>query len=400
MDTLCIPVGLGKTLRRKAIARMNFTFAGADNVLVIDPALRDITARNLSKLQLRLHVACSPWMTRCWTFQEARLARAWHVYLRSVLYTPGKNYYYETSPFLRIRENRNLWTDEMELEKEAIAFHGKMWPLVDEDPNYRPPVFGSNEGGDVKELTKIWTQLNERSTTRPGDRLVILAVLLDLNAGEIMALKAEEQMKAIFRTQNVLPLSLLFEPSVGPTADDQKCQWIPAYPKGGISTAYGCMTRNKGKGHYQFVLSDIKALGFLLDAKYYNVDDFHFNQIQPYVFGARVKIIPKAGSRTQKTSRTSCIILSRMKKISSDRNNPYVGARFLIEEIDAEGKAYTLIYDCPLTYTLVGPKEASPSSDDCPKVEASVISESAQVSLDCGMCSNRVSKGLKLTSIL
>lgn len=63
MDTLCIPVSLGKTLRRKAIAQMNFLFSGADNVLVIDSSLQPVAENSVSRLQLRLQLACSPWMT-------------------------------------------------------------------------------------------------------------------------------------------------------------------------------------------------------------------------------------------------------------------------------------------------------------------------------------------------
>ena len=182
-DTLCIPVGLGKTLRRKAIARMNFTFAGADNVLVIDPALQYLLEDDLSKLQLRLHIACSPWMSRCWTFQEACLARAWHIYLRNRLYTPAPDYRNETNSLFRIHTKKTLWTDESELECEAISFYRKMWPLADQDLDYKPPILVEAEGSDVDVLRKIWNELNERSTTRRGDRLIILAVLLDLNAG-------------------------------------------------------------------------------------------------------------------------------------------------------------------------------------------------------------------------
>ena len=381
MDTLCIPPGLGKPLRQKAIARMNFTFSGADNVLVIDPVLQSISEQSLSKLQLRLHIACSPWMTRCWTFQEARLARALHLYLRTTLYTPAVDYLREENPLFRVQANETLWTDMSELEYEGFSFYGKMWPLVDQDPDYRPPIFFETEGGDVSELTNTWSQLSERSTTRRKDRLIILAVLLDLNAGEIMSLEVKEQMRAILRTRSALPLSFLFEPPTEPVVDNPKCRWIPLYPKGEISTYYGCMTRNRAQSHYQFQLSTIKALGFLLDDKDSGFTTFFIAPTVPYAFRAWVRIITREDIPTNCTRRATCIILSRMQDVSSNRT---VGARFFVDNSSTEANSCTLVYDCPLIWTLVSPSQSLSPTEACPKLEPIVMPEATHVLLDCG----------------
>lgn len=374
MDTLCIPPGLGVPLRRKAIARMNFTYSGADNVLVIDPVLQSISEQSLSKLQLRLHITCSPWMTRCWTFQEARLARDLLVYWRTTLYTPIVDYQRERESLLRVRENKTLWSDERELEHEGISFYDKMWPLVHQG-------LISRDSGEAIELVKTWNQLNERSTTRREDRLIMLAVLLDLNAGEIMSLKVKEQMRAIFRTQSALPLSFLFEPQTEPAEDNLKCRWIPLYPKGEISTDYSCMTRNPAESHYQFQLSKIKALGFLLDAKDSGFSTFFIAQTVPYAFRARVRIITREDIPTNCTRRATCIILSRLKKLSSNRT---VGARFFVDNSSTEANSCTLVYDCPLIWTLVNPSQSLSPTEACPKLEPIIMSEATQVSMDCG----------------
>ncbi|MCJ1263437.1 hypothetical protein MMC22_003307 [Lobaria immixta] len=127
-------------------------------------------------------------------------------------------------PRFRVAANKTSGTDRSELEYEGISFYGKLWPLVDADPDYRPPIPLETDGDGVSELTKIWNQLNERSTTRREDRLIILAVLLDLNAGEIMSLEVREQMRALFRTQSALPLSFVFEPQTEPAEDNPKCR--------------------------------------------------------------------------------------------------------------------------------------------------------------------------------
>ena len=408
MDTLCIPVGLGKQLRRKAISQMNFIFAGADNVLVIDPELQLVSEDSVSKLQLRLQLACSPWMTRCWTFQEARLARVWHLYLRNGLYQPARDHWRETDSRFRVKTVKNIWTDENELEREAISFYDKLWPLVDQRPGYRPPLLRDIENDDTGEFVKIWRQLNERSTTARGDRLVILAILLDLNAGEISSLTIAEQMRAILRTQKKLPLSLLFEPKSGPLVESAKCRWIPLYPRGDISTAYGCMVRNQISSYFQFTLSDIKALGFLLDAKDSDHRDFLINQTSPFNFGAWIRAIPQEGVVAGPACRTSCIILSCVQERSTELRTSFVGARFFIENMNSETGSCTLVYDCPLVYVLTRPvggesmsasdsspdrmtkplrRESALASDERPEIEVTYMPEATQVSLDCGKTS-------------
>lgn len=71
---------------------------------------------------------------------------------------------------------------------------------------------GNDDVRDLAEIVKIWNELDQRSTTRRKDRLIILAILLGLNAGDIVALDVDDQMLAILATQKALPLSFLFEP--------------------------------------------------------------------------------------------------------------------------------------------------------------------------------------------
>lgn len=396
MDTLCIPVNAGKSIRRKAIAQMNFTFAGADNVLVLDPVLRTLSKKSVSKLQLRVQVACSIWMTRCWTFQEACLARAWHVALRTTLYEPAIDYRREVDPLYRVWNQQTIWTDEAELEHEAVSFYGKMWPLVDQDPDYKPPIVRSNDGGDIFRFTKIWNELDQRSTTRRQDRLIILAILLDLDAGEIMSLKVEDQMKAVLGTQKLLPLSLLFEPQLELAASETKCGWIPLYPEGSVSTTYGCMTQNHSREHYHFTLADIKANGFILDAKHSHIDQGLIHQTFPYAFKGRIRISARADSSTHCTARATCIILSRMEMISSSRRSPLIGARFVVQNNDSNRKSYTLLYDSPLIYQKITSTE-SLSQDEYPQLQANPMPEDAKILIDCGKLDFISCGGLRVT---
>ena len=335
---------------------MNFIFAGADNVLVIDTRLQTLEEKSLSKLQLRLQVACSPWMSRCWTFQEACLARAWHIDLRSTLYEPAQDFRRETDPLFRIWTARSVWTDESEFEREAISFYNRLWPLIDQRPGYKPSFWGP-ETDDVEEFTRIWQQLNERSTTRLGDRLIILAILLDLNPGEIMSLELKEQMRAILRTQTTLPLSLLFENRTGPMNENVKCRWIPLYPKGYMTTEYGCMSRSQASNCYQFTLSGIQAYGFFIDAKDSKHRQFRIDQISPFRYSARIRATPHESVAESPTNGSYCVILSRKKTFSNDTGSWFfsVGSRFVIEQASSDMRSYRLIYDCPVEYTVDAP---------------------------------------------
>ncbi|KAL8722717.1 MAG: hypothetical protein Q9225_000829 [Loekoesia sp. 1 TL-2023] len=383
MDTLCVPVKSGEAIRRKAIRQMNFTYAGADNVLVLDPVLRSISKRSASRLQLRVQVACSIWMTRCWTFQEACLARAWHVFLHTNLYEPAMDYRREADPLFRVLTQQTIWTDESELEYEAVSFYGKMWPLVDQDPGYKPPIIRGSDGGDVSGLVKIWNELDQRSTTHRKDRQIILAILLDLDVGEIVGLDVEERMKAILGTQRSLPLSLLFEPQQEPTSTETKCHWIPLYPEGTVSAVYGCMTQNRSRDLYQFTLADIKANGFILDPKYSSLNQGLINQTLPHAFKAWVRVTARADCSPHCRPRATCIILSRMKKVSSSLRSPLVGARFFVQSNDTGGKTYTMIYDGPLIYDKITSAE-SLSPTEYPQVEAVAMPDDTQILIDCG----------------
>lgn len=80
MDTFCIPVGdTFSGARDKAINLMAEIYGGARAVLVLDPELQRISVTKMEAEQVVAHHLCSPWMSRCWTPQEASLSSSWHV---------------------------------------------------------------------------------------------------------------------------------------------------------------------------------------------------------------------------------------------------------------------------------------------------------------------------------
>lgn len=83
MDTLCIPANR-KSERQLAINAMGRIYAGAANVLVLDPALSSINHNDLEEMygneRANMLVDASPWMARSWPLQD-------YVYIAFEVYT-------------------------------------------------------------------------------------------------------------------------------------------------------------------------------------------------------------------------------------------------------------------------------------------------------------------------
>ena len=391
MDTLCIPVNHGKDLRLKAISQMYFIYARADNVLVFDPELQQIDHDRVSKLNLRLQVLASSWMTRCWTFQEARLSRLLAIKLHSGLYDLATDYAHQRQrePGNKNAPSTDFWTDEQELGLEALCFFEDIWPLIDARPDRKPNSLRSNpsdsETDMAAEFTQIWNQLSERSTSVKSDRLTILAILLDLNAHEILSLRSEERMRAILRSLSSIPLSLLFEPHPGPFVNQHKCSWIPLHPTGRLSMKYGFIKRDEENNGFQISLSEIKASGYFLPAKDSQRHRFVIELAPRSQSHAWIRTVPRPSHPKSTDHLSACILLYRFAG-SADSSEWLAGARFLVNALDKEKETYKIVYDCALQFLPMRPVTADlpPAPDDYPTIDAEPMPRSVTLLLDCG----------------
>ncbi len=91
MNTLCIPVNR-KSERQLAINAMGRIYAGAANILVLDPALSSINYNDLGETygneRANMLVDASPWMARSWPLQEYVYFTFEVYYQRARLETP------------------------------------------------------------------------------------------------------------------------------------------------------------------------------------------------------------------------------------------------------------------------------------------------------------------------
>ena len=399
MDTLCIPVGHGQDhLKRKAITKMDFIYSGADSVLVLDPDTQDLVASDTSALQRSVHMMLSCWMTRCWTYQEARLARDWFFAFTSYLHEPLLDYRRLEDVEQCIKMHLVNWNDERQLQLEASSFVDRLWPITDKRPN-------DKTHDDLFEFVQIWQELAERSTSRKSDLHAIFAILLGLNPKEILELEHPEQpelskddmrklhyqerMKAILRTQPCLPLSFLFVPSDVPKSDGHKNRWMPRFPAGPVTSEFGCMKlTTEGKFYRLSTSKGTSAFLVQQDTLHTQPVDIREDDSSP-IYTVSVQISAKSRHRNLEPSGPIWVLYvlhdydTQKLRVTRKCN---VGARFVVVEA-AEANSYRLLFDSSVTYATL--KEDHSSSKIPTQLEPGVLAgrrlhTDSMLLLDCG----------------
>ncbi|KAL8667755.1 MAG: hypothetical protein Q9168_007196, partial [Polycauliona sp. 1 TL-2023] len=239
MDTLCIPVHPEYyPLRMKAIGNMALTYTAAEKCLVLDPELLQIPMQDLSTTQINAHMLCSGWVGRSWTFQEARLSRAWYAQFADGLYNP--NSIENAALEHRLYSDWNLYKDDAhQIATETMIWYHNM-PAVRQSDIYKNQSQHLLHSPLYNFIT-VWNHLDSRSTSKPEDVHAILANTTDLSAKEVLDLPYEQRMKAILRAQPALPTALMYE--TGRKIVDPFNRWVPAYPNHGpLNEGYGQLT--------------------------------------------------------------------------------------------------------------------------------------------------------------
>jgi len=235
MDTLCIPVN-SEEARKVAINSMARIYAGAANVLVLDPELRRETSADLRLGDLERTVACSSWMARSWTLQEGALAAELRLkFADQILPVSAANRSHglvSRSGILRTwsQEIGSVFHPQRSLPvvlsmRTCVELILKYQFGITQGP-LQPILIPTIKQTELDRFVGAWNALASRSTTQSQDIAGILASLLHVSAGEILALEDHQRMKALLRSQVYLPMSLLFL-SAGPGGSD----WTPNFPE-------------------------------------------------------------------------------------------------------------------------------------------------------------------------
>ncbi|KAL8833581.1 MAG: hypothetical protein Q9170_004196 [Blastenia crenularia] len=245
IDTLCIPVGSQYSAAyTKTLHRMAQIYVTAQCTLVLDPELQDMKHRTMGIEQTYAHLLSSSWMSRSWTFQEACMARIWFVQFTDGYFTVDKTYFnfqraFEESKTRKEDPDHAMKSLSNLLTSKALALTMKMWLMYDltrwfrEMPvlakiRYEDPRILMSKMEDYQNFALAWNGLLARSTTKAEDLWLIIAVVVDLSAGDILKLRHEERLQAIFRSQNTLPLPLLYQTSAKILDHNGFDTWAPS----------------------------------------------------------------------------------------------------------------------------------------------------------------------------
>lgn len=213
LDVYCIPAQLSrrdlrdsamqrqeKQLKAKAIARMGTTYALAAAVLVLDYELeRSQLVPNDQRSRTLIHL--SAWNTRCWTYQE---------------YTFAQNTFFQSKDSLVT----------LQQAQDQNAFYSPYEPF--QILRVRD-VFSSSKEDAYTAFNRAWNSLAIRNTTQWNDIILVLAILLDLSAGQVSSFHIAWKIKALLATQTRLPLSMLFVSMkrLGSSTGKLEDRWIP-----------------------------------------------------------------------------------------------------------------------------------------------------------------------------
>ena len=309
LDTLCIPVKVPADsitvpeAKNLAIRHTTPIFEAADEVLVIDAELQqlalrshddevmttDETMRNEEYITARI-LGCK-WWQRAWTYSESALARNCHFLVagettielgelvsEELMHTDKHKAEVRKSMYKMLR--KRMIREHLRSSDEP---EGTMAPINafstsarwESKPLFDPPL-KLHLAGPLNENRKqtaragmgkleeslflktraaqfcdAWNNLLDRSATKPGDPIIILANILDLNAATIARIKSpEERLPAVIRSSRELPLGLLFNMHVcGQICRTPADLWIPSEITGSPVSGSAVMVRDEYYGH-------------------------------------------------------------------------------------------------------------------------------------------------------
>lgn len=246
IDTLCIPVASADDdmayvaqLKQRMIAKITPIFALACRVIVLDHEMQQVDVEGRQWTEIAARVLYSVWMGRCWTLEEGAVNITRHIQglhgafdpllvtrdrskYSFLLSTSPAGYIGETKRFMARMSNSSLNIFRRKQSQQDI-YRQMLQRRIRRMLNY--PLeqalersFTWSRSSDlymprdvyVWKFVTYWNALARRQTSRPKDKIAILASLLDLDTFTIK--RTVPPMMAIIKTLPVVPLSVLYVP--------------------------------------------------------------------------------------------------------------------------------------------------------------------------------------------
>ncbi|KAK0515204.1 hypothetical protein JMJ35_002583 [Cladonia borealis] len=281
MDTLCIPVKeTEQSLRLQQINKMTRIFKGALSILVLDAELLALVpkfssvavpewflsrgwpgdivpSKTRSKEVKRLHVetrariACSVWMTRCWTLQEGRLPEKITVQFLDCAVMMGpyssSNREYDESILMADRSSIGVPFTRPECQCVNIRLERRLYHMFFDTPE-----------DPAGELANVWNELAGRSATKSKDIFIITAGALGLVPKSLLEpVEFERLFQSIILSLNSIPLSLFF--NTGPKVDasgNHHNRWVPLKSSKDLMTESHFLKRTKSHFTYRYIFEE------------------------------------------------------------------------------------------------------------------------------------------------
>ena len=235
MDTLCLPKQ--KPQRNLAINQMNRIYAEAQQVVVLDHGIQKV-GTDRQEEEILANLVSSAWMSRCWTFQEGRLAQQLLINIDHSLRDPFAVYNQVAKEVATYGPGMGTWSDKLQLRRELASGLYRMRPMKDE----------KIRSTDLDYFADIWNELVSRTTSRPEDEIKILTLMLDLSVNELESISEDDiRLKAVFRTQEELPVSFLFAETLSNRGSNDEI-WLPENLTTAIDIWPGCMRKTVDVG--------------------------------------------------------------------------------------------------------------------------------------------------------
>ena len=209
IDTVCVPQG-GR-LKQKALAQMAQIYARAHRVLVLDAEVERSYRHTFTESLVR--VQWSGWNRRLWTFQELILADSYALYAQfadgpmqlNLQAMQHAQITMHNGPFEDLYHNLVCW--------QAICWYNlhRRYSVLSPRTHARTMV--------------MWETMHGRTTSKPGDELLIMGTLMGLDPGKLWATPAKDRMEKLYSMRKVWPTLMLF--SDGPRLPINGYGWAP-----------------------------------------------------------------------------------------------------------------------------------------------------------------------------
>lgn len=199
MDTLCIPVKKeDSAFRLQCIDSMASIYAGSDRVFVLDKELMSVPSRGRD-VETVYRIACSVWMGRSWTLQEAMLPQTCLFLFSDRVVQPSELL---ARGWSSTHDTIKVALDDLLGQRRRA--HGNF--QLDYGGRARDKV-----GERLKLFVFIWNTLACRSTTQSSDLCLVLASCLDFKLRQLRKFETpEEKIQRMMFSFSLLPCSLFF----------------------------------------------------------------------------------------------------------------------------------------------------------------------------------------------